>query len=53
MSISTPNRATNGADSSRAVAGLAEGLAQQFQDFVSKPCRLLIEIGRGLRIGPV
>ena len=43
MSISTPNRATNGADSTRAFAGLPEGSAQQVQDFVSKPGRLLID----------
>ena len=43
MSISTPNRATNGADSTRAYAGLPEGLAQQIQEFVSKPGRLLID----------
>ena len=43
MSISTPNRATNGADSTRAFAGLPEGLAAQVQEFVSKPGRLLID----------
>jgi delta 1-pyrroline-5-carboxylate dehydrogenase len=43
MSTSTPNRATNGADSSRAFAGLPEASAQQVQDFLSKPGRLLID----------
>jgi phenylacetaldehyde dehydrogenase len=43
MSISTPNRATNGADSSRAFAGLPEASAQQVKDFLSKPGRLMID----------
>jgi acyl-CoA reductase-like NAD-dependent aldehyde dehydrogenase len=41
MSISTPNRATNGAPGT--FAGLAEGLAQWVQDFVREPGRLLID----------
>ena len=43
MSISTPNRATNGTDSTPAFAGLPEASAQLVQDFVSKPGRLLID----------
>src|SRR5450432_4746757 len=43
MSTSTPNRTTNGAGSPQALAGLPEGLAQQVQDFVGKPGRLLID----------
>jgi phenylacetaldehyde dehydrogenase len=43
MSISTPNRSTNGAGSTRAFAGLPEGCAQQVQEFVSRPGRLLID----------
>ena len=43
MSISTSNRATNGAAASRAVAGLPEGLAEQVQDFLRRPGRLLID----------
>src|SRR5450432_2550660 len=43
MSTSTPNRTTNGAGSSQALGGLPEGLAQQVQDFVGKPGRLLID----------
>ena len=43
MSISAPNRATNPAGSPDTVAGLPEGLAQQVQDFVRKPGRLLID----------
>ena len=43
MSTSTPNRTTNGADSSRAFAGLPEASAQQVQGFLSKPGRLLID----------
>ena len=41
MSISTPNRATNGAPPTS--AGLSEGLPQYVQDFVRKPRRLLID----------
>ena len=37
MSTSTPNRTTNGADSSRPFAGLPEASAQQVQGFLSKP----------------
>jgi hypothetical protein len=40
MSISTPNRATNGPPTS---AGLSEDLPQYVQDFVRKPGRLLID----------
>src|SRR6202011_1103010 len=43
MSTSTPNRATNGAGSSETFAGVPEGRVQQFQDFVRKPGRLLID----------
>jgi phenylacetaldehyde dehydrogenase len=43
MSISTPSRATNGAESMRAFAGLPEGLAAQVEKFVAKPGRLLID----------
>jgi phenylacetaldehyde dehydrogenase len=43
MTISAPNRATNGAGSSPTVAGLPEGLAQQARDFLNKPGRLLID----------
>jgi hypothetical protein len=43
VSISTPNRATNGADSSRAFAGLPEASARRVRDFLGKPGRLLID----------
>ncbi|MGZ4188045.1 MAG: aldehyde dehydrogenase family protein, partial [Solirubrobacteraceae bacterium] len=41
MTISTPNRATNG--ELQTSAGIAEGLPQYAQDFVLKPSRLLID----------
>ena len=47
ISISAPNRPTNGAASSLTFADLPEGLAQKAQDFV-KPGRLLID-GDGWR----
>ena len=41
MSLSTPSRSTNG--STHTFAGLPEVSAQQVQDFLSKPKRLLID----------
>jgi phenylacetaldehyde dehydrogenase len=42
MTISAPDRATNGAGS-QSLAGVPEGLAQQARDFLNKPGRLLID----------
>src|ERR1700732_3471829 len=43
MSLSTPSPRTNGAAAPQAVAGLADRLARQFEDFVRTPGRLLID----------
>jgi phenylacetaldehyde dehydrogenase len=43
MSISTPTHAPSAADSSHSFAGLPEGSAERFQNFVRNPGRLLID----------
>jgi predicted Fe-S protein YdhL (DUF1289 family) len=42
MTISAPNRVTNGAGS-QTLAGVPEGLAQRARDFLNEPGRLLID----------